>query len=245
MRIALLSDIHGNLAALEAVVADLRHRGVDQIVNLGDLASGPLLPLETAKYLQAEGWLTIAGNHERQLLTLGPGERGLSDEYAHSRLTREELAWFRTFPPTARLDSEVLLCHGTPENDNEYFLETVEGRGARLANLREIETRLGAETFPVVACGHTHVPRSVKNARGQLLVNPGSVGLPAFFHDHPTLHAVQNGSPDARYAILERGPSGWTAQHITVPYDHRAMAALARERDRPDWELALLTGYVE
>ncbi|MEP7011753.1 MAG: metallophosphoesterase family protein [Acidobacteriota bacterium] len=245
MRIALLSDIHGNLAALEAVAADLKKRGVDQIVNLGDLVSGPLLPLETAQYLMAEGWLTIAGNHERQLLTLGPGERGASDEYAMSCLTRDALAWFRTFPPTARLDSEVLLCHGTPESDNEYFLETVEGRGARLANLREIETRLGPEAYPVVACGHTHVPRSVRNARGQLIVNPGSVGLPAFFHDHPTMHAVQNGSPDARYAILERGTSGWTVELLTVPYDHRSMAALAKERDRPDWELALLTGYVE
>lgn len=245
MRIALLSDIHGNLAALEAVVADLRRRSVDQIVNLGDLVSGPLLPLETARYLKAEGWLTIAGNHERQLLTLGPGERGLSDEYAHSRLSEKELDWFRTFPATAQLSSEVFLCHGTPRSDNEYFLESVVGTSAGLASLLEIESRLGGENSAVVACGHTHVPRSVKNARGQLLVNPGSVGLPAFFHDDPTLHCVQTGSPDARYAILERTASGWTANHLTVPYDHRSMAALAKERDRFDWEQALLTGFVE
>lgn len=245
MRIALLSDIHGNLAALEAVVKDLRHRSVDQIVNLGDLVSGPLLPLETAKYLRAEGWLTIAGNHERQLLTLGPGERGLSDEYAYSQLTAEELDWFRTFPAAVQLTSEVFLCHGTPGNDNEYFLESVAGNSAQLASLPEIDARLGDQASTVVACGHTHVPRSVRNGRGQLLVNPGSVGLPAFFHDDPRPHSVQTGSPDARYAILERGPSGWTVHHFTVPYDHRSMAALARERDRPDWERALLTGYVE
>ncbi len=244
MRIALLSDIHGNLAALEAVVADLRPRGVDRIINLGDLASGPLLPRETAEYLQAEGWLTIAGNHERQLLTLEAGERGASDEYAHSCLSERDFDWFRTFPATFQLEPEIFLCHGTPESDNDYFLESVEGPRARLATREEIDSRLGGQASAVVACGHTHVPRSVRNARGQLLVNPGSVGLQAFFHDVPTLHSVDNGSPDARYAILERGRSGWTVQHLTVPYDHHAMADLAKKRDRPDWDQALRTGYV-
>ena len=82
MRIVLVSDIHGNLAALEAVVGDIGRRGVDQTVNLGDSVSGPLLPLETARFLMAAGWATIAGNHERQLLTQGPGPRGASDAYA-------------------------------------------------------------------------------------------------------------------------------------------------------------------
>ncbi len=246
MRIALLGDIHGNLAALEAVIEDLRSRSVDQVVNLGDLVSGPLLPLETAQLLRAESWLTISGNCERQLLTLGPGERGQSDEYAHSQVTAKELDWFRTFPATASLTSEVFLCHGTPGSDNEYFLESVVGSSAGLASLQEIEARLGAEASAVVACGHTHVPRSVRNTRGQLLVNPGSVGLPAFFHDDPRPHCIQTGSPDARYAIIERTARGtWLAHHLTVPYDHRAMAALARKRERPDWERALLTGYVE
>ncbi len=245
MRIALLSDIHGNLAALEAVVEDLRVRSVDQVVNLGDLVSGPLLPLETARFLQEKDWLTISGNHERQLLTLGPGERGESDEYAYSCLGPNELDWFRTFPATVPLNSEVFLCHGTPASDNEYFLESVLGNRAGLASREEIERRLGAETSAVVCCGHTHVPRSVRNEKGQLLINPGSVGLPAFFHDDPTLHSIQNGSPDARYAILESGPSGWTVEHLTIPYDHRSMAALARERNRLDWEQALLTGFVE
>ncbi len=97
---------------------------------------------------------------------------------------------------------------------------------------------------PVVLCGHTHLPRSVRSARGQLVVNPGSVGLPAFEDDEPFSHCVETGSPDARYAILERGAHGWSAQLITVPYDHVSMARLARERRRTDWEWALSTGYV-
>ena len=68
MRIAFISDIHGNLPALEAVKKDILQRGVDQIVNLGDSLSGPLLPRETAQFIMAEGWYSLAGNHERQIL---------------------------------------------------------------------------------------------------------------------------------------------------------------------------------
>lgn len=91
MRIALLSDIHGNLAALEAVVLDIRRRGADLIVNLGDSLSGPLLPLQTAQYLMAENWLSLAGNHERQILTHSQERRSASDAYAYSQITSKEL----------------------------------------------------------------------------------------------------------------------------------------------------------
>ena len=64
-RYAILSDIHGNLPALEAVVADAEAQGCDIFVNLGDTLSGPLWPRETAEYLMARDWPTIAGNHER------------------------------------------------------------------------------------------------------------------------------------------------------------------------------------
>lgn len=76
-----------------------------------------------------------------------------------------------------------------------------------------------------------------------LIVNPGSVGLQAFADDHPYPHVVESGSPDARYAIVERGPAGWTSQLLTVPYAHQPMAELAGQRNRPDWAHALMTGY--
>ena len=68
MRIALVSDIHGNLPALEAVIEDTRRRAVTAVVNLGDSLSGPLLPLDTARFLMKQDWVQLAGNHERQLL---------------------------------------------------------------------------------------------------------------------------------------------------------------------------------
>lgn len=243
MRIALVSDIHGNLAALEAVAADIRRKGVDQVVNLGDNLSGPLLPRETAQWLMACGWLSLAGNHERQVLTLTPGGGGLSDRYAHAQLTETEFAWLRTLKPCVRLDHDILLCHGSPRSDHEYLLETLEGHRLRLATAAEVAERTQGAASPVIACGHTHVPRAVRLG-ASLLVNPGSVGLQAYSDDHPTPHTVETGSPDARYAIIERTAAGWQCAHFAVPYDHAAMATLARQRGRPDWENALLTGYV-
>lgn len=111
MRLALLSDIHGNLAALEAVTKDLRRRGVDQVVNLGDSLSGPLLPLETAQFLMAQGWLNLAGNHERQLLTQSVEQMGPSDAYAFAQLSKKEFDWLGSLVPSARLAPRGLRSH--------------------------------------------------------------------------------------------------------------------------------------
>ncbi len=244
MRLAVISDIHGNLAALEAVERDIRQRGVDAVVNLGDHLSGPLLPLETAQFLVAQDWVHLAGNHERQLLTHGPGERGLSDEYAWSRITAKELEWMATLTPSMQYTPEVFLCHGTPASDEEYFLETVEPTHVRAAAPAEVRARLGSVDAELILCGHTHTPRAVRTPAGQLIVNPGSVGLQAFDHTDPFVHVMETGSPDARYAIVERRAGAWIPMLLSVPYDHGAMAALAASRQRPDWARGLSSGYM-
>jgi hypothetical protein len=96
----------------------------------------------------------------------------------------------------------------------------------------------------LVACGHSHIPRSVRASTGQLIVNPGSVGLQAYVDDHPHPYTVENGTPDAHYAIVEKRAEAWGCSHYAVPYDTRPMAKLAALRDRPEWEQALLRGYV-
>ena len=113
MRIGVVSDIHGNLAALEAVADALASAGVEAIVNLGDCVSGPLLPVETAHWLMRAGWPTIAGNHERQLLTLQAGGTGRSssDRFAAARLDAAAWQWIAT-----RLDAveaPVICCGHT------------------------------------------------------------------------------------------------------------------------------------
>jgi len=245
MRVAILSDIHGNLYALRAVVDDAVRRGVDAIVNLGDSLSGPLQPLETAEYLMAQSWVQLAGNHERQLLDFSSEKRGPSDRYAHSQLNTPVFEWMAKLKPTQRFSDEIFLCHGTPRSDVEYFLDTIDGSRVRAAKSEEIEERLDSISADVVVCGHTHIPRIVRSRQGQLLVNPGSVGLPAYEDDNPHYHLVENGSPDSRYAILERHNGSWSAQLLAVPYDHTASARLAKLRGRHDWEEALTHGYMK
>lgn len=243
MRLALLSDIHGNLPALHAVAADLGRRGVDRVVDLGDCVSGPLLPLATARYLMEQDWLHLAGNHERQLLDAGSGPQSLSDRYARAQLSTVELAWLAGLPPTAWLDDAVFFCHGTPACDLDYLLETVDPGGIRPATAAEIDVRLDGIDAAVIACGHSHMPRIARTGKGQLLVNPGSVGLPGFDDHRPYFHMVATGAPDARYAIVEYRHGHWAAELIAVPYPYYTMADLARRNHCRDWEASLRTGY--
>lgn len=243
MRIAALSDIHGNLAALEAVLADIARRGVDLIVNLGDIVSGPLQPAGTLDRLIPLALPTIRGNQERQLLTLPIDTMGASDAYARAHLSPDHLAWLAALPATLRIGDDVLLCHGTPDSDLRYFLDHVDAGGARAATPAEIEARAGTETARLILCGHTHLPRTYRRENGALIVNPGSVGLPAYDDALPFPHVMESGSPQARYAIAERGGDGdWTAEAIAVDYDWAGAAAIAEERGRPDWAIALRTG---
>lgn len=242
MRIALVSDIHGNLPALEAVIEDTRRRAVTRIVNLGDSLSGPLLPRETARFLMQQDWMQLAGNHERQLLEFVVKGGGESDAFAHARLTPEVFDWMRTLKPAQALDDEVFLCHGTPRSDVEGFLDSVEGDHTRPATGDELAKRCTLTAPRVIACGHTHIPRVTQSSHGQLLVNPGSVGLQAYEDDHPHFHRVEGGDPYARYATIEKRGGAWHAQIHPVPYDHEAMARLAERNGRPGWAHALRTG---
>jgi putative phosphoesterase len=256
MRLAILSDIHGNLPALEAVLADLDRRGLDQIVNLGDNASGPLWPRETMAVLREKNaWIHVSGNHDRQLVRDPPESHGASDRYAYERLDAADLAWLATLPSEARFE-DLLLCHGIPGDDNRYLLEAVSGGTAHLALASVISGLLGDERESLVLCGHSHTPRIVRLDAATTVANPGSVGLQAYEHDVPEPHVVEVGSPHARYLVLERpgGPGNpgdpggqggsWRFELVALPYDHDAAADQAARNGRPDWERALRTGLL-
>lgn len=242
MRLAALSDIHGNLPALEAVLADLRRRGIDQIVNLGDILSGPLYPRETAELLMQRSFLTIRGNHERQVRSPARHLMAPSDRHAAEALGPEHERWIDSLPATAWLGPEVLLVHGTASSDLQFLLETVTPQGIAPATEAEISERLGATTATLVLCGHSHVPRVVRLPSGITVVNPGSVGLQAFADDLPHPYRVETGSPHARYAVLERTTAGWEVELAMVEYDWETAARVAQANARPDWERALRTG---
>lgn len=244
MKIAVLSDIHGNISALNAVIAHAENQSVDQIVNLGDICSGALWPEETADRLMALNLPTIRGNHERQVLSGTPDQMGLSDRRARMTLREDQLAWLAALPETLRLSEEVLLVHGTPDSDLIYFLETVTEQGLRPATLDEVTERAGKADAPLILCGHTHIPRAVRLPDGRLVLNPGSVGLPAYDDDHPFPHVVENGAPHARYATVSNESGKWEASFHLVAYDWEQAARDAEAHDRFDWVNALRTGSV-
>jgi putative phosphoesterase len=242
VRIAALADIHGNLRALEAVQRDLRKQSPDVVVNLGDHLSGPLQAAATGDALMAENYVTLRGNHDRQLLDRPPGLMGPSDKAAYAQLNDAHKEWLRSLPAALELDTGVLLCHGTPADDLQYLLETVNEDGAFPACDADIRERLAGAATSLVLCGHSHIPRVV-SLDGMHVVNPGSVGLPAYDDTRPFIHYMEAGSPHARYAIVDREPSGWRISMIAVQYDRMAASAEAKQAGRLDWAQALATGY--
>jgi predicted phosphodiesterase len=242
MKIAALSDIHGNLSALDAVLADIRSIGVDLIVNLGDILSGALYPRETADRLIPLGLPTIRGNHERQVLAGDRERMGLSDRRAFDCLRPDQLDWIAGLPGSLSIDEDILLVHGTPEDDLAYFLETVTRSGCREATHDEVKRRAGNVDSRLILCGHTHVQRSMRLDDGRLIVNPGSVGLQAYEDDQPFPHRIEMGSPHARYAIVTRTASDWAVDFRAVEYDWATASAIAEANGRHDWAVALRDG---
>ncbi|QFY60876.1 metallophosphoesterase family protein [Rhizobium grahamii] len=245
MRFAAIADVHGNHLALEAVLADIAAQGVTDIVNLGDCFSGPLTAGRTAEVLRARDMLTVRGNHDRYLIDRPRETMHASDAAAFDQLTADDLHWLRGLPTSAVYRDEVYLCHATPADDNTYWLESVSADGhVFLKPLAEIEALAVGADFSLVLCGHSHIPRMVRLSDSRLIVNPGSVGCPAYDDDLPYYHKVETGHPMASYCILEKGEGGWLPEFRTVAYDHMAMSRLAKENARPEWAGALATGWL-
>jgi predicted phosphodiesterase len=242
VRFAVIADVHGNRLALEAVLEDIARRGIREIVNAGDHLFGPLDPIGTADLLMRLDFPSVAGNQDRELLEAQPAPAGSTLEQNRQALSPRHRDWLLAMPWCLELPGGVLMFHGTPTHDDVYLLETVHENGVvSLATPEEIAARLGVVPQRLLLCGHTHIPRAVAHA-GQLIVNPGSVGLQAYADDQPVPHVMETGSPHASYAILEMREDGWRSEHVAVPYDTESAAQTAERNGRPDWAWRLRTG---
>jgi len=245
MRFAAMADVHGNWLALDAVIADIRAHGIEDIVNLGDMASGPLDARRTLATLMALDAVHVLGNHDRYLIDRPPEKMGSWDRPAHAQLDAAHLDWLRAQPMTRVFRDQVFLCHATPANDEVYWLETVHPDGTvAMSPLDRIEQLAQGITQSLILCAHTHLARAVRLRDGRLIVNPGSVGSPGYRDKHPFPHVVEAGTPDARYAILEPTVGGWQVTFRHVAYDHEVMAELARRNNQPELANALATGWI-
>lgn len=243
MTLAVIADIHGNLPALEAVLADIARRGVARIVDLGDCLSGPLWPRETCEVLMARGFPTVRGNHDRWVATFAPADMYPSDRYTFNELNEEQRRWLGELPTSVRLDPDILAVHGLPDDDNCYLLEDIEqGRLVR-APADAIAQRLGGTDATLVLCGHSHQQHMIRLSDGPIILNPGSVGLPAYRDPSGIPHVSEVGSPHARYALVSRDNGAMTIELIALEYDHASAARRAADNGNPGWAHALRTGF--
>jgi putative phosphoesterase len=170
VRIAALSDIHGNLPALEAVLADVEREDVGAIVVPGDTVSGPWAA-EAFDVLAKTGARIVRGNADRLVLER---DDGLLGAWSADRLGEERLAAVAAWPLALELDIDglgiVLVCHSTPASDDPIY--------TRITPDDELIATLGPVGADALVCGHTHMQYDRRLSSGLRLVNPGSVGLP-------------------------------------------------------------------
>lgn len=215
MRIAVFGDIHGNLPALRAALADMRAQGAEAFVCLGDVAMDGAWPRECVAEVAALGCPVVRGNADREMLE-APGPftlRGFPDErelweignWSREQLTDGDRDVLRTYRPTVSLPG--LLCfHGSPERDNEEL-----GAGTPEDRLEELRAAHGQQAAWVG--GHTHKPL-LRTLDGWTLLNPGSVGLPFERRGGGYVNLAR-----AEYLLLNRTGGGWRMTFRAVPYD--------------------------
>ncbi|HEU5103840.1 MAG TPA: metallophosphoesterase family protein, partial [Roseiflexaceae bacterium] len=224
--------------------ADIERRKIARIVNLGDCVYGSLDPAGTIERLMNPNIISIAGNQDRQVFDRSEQVRSSRDHhFVTGQLSAAQLDWLEQLPPTQVVD-DIFLCHGTPSSDLSYLLEHVSEHGVFLRDSAAVMADLSEVRQPVVVCGHSHVARMVWLPDDRLVLNPGSVGVPAYEDDLPFPHVMEAGSPHTRYAILTRQPSGWAVEHIALPYPWGEAAEVARRNGRPDRARWIETGRV-
>lgn len=227
MRIAVFSDVHSNLPALEAVLADIEHAGVDARQLLGDLVGYAPWPNEVIERVRAAGIGVVMGNYddgtgfdreECGCAYTDPTEKALGDEsfaWTKAHTTDDNKAWLRTLAREIRFDADgmrFLLVHGSPRRINEYLFEDKpDATFARIAADADAD---------VIVCGHTHRPYD-KTVDGTRFINVGSAGRP------------KDGDARACWILIEASAGRLRVDVRRVPYDVEAAATAIEASELP------------
>lgn len=241
-KIAIISDIHGNSWALRAVLRDINQRNIKTTINLGDTLHGPLDPKGTFDLIQKHEIISISGNGDRLILeNLDRPTNSASLEAAKQSMTHKTIGWLKQLPFDLIYKELIYCCHASPKSDTEPLLESIKADGVTIRDHSEIAQRLKQIGQQIVLCGHTHVPRLLKTDK-HLIVNPGSVGLPAYDDEQPVYHKMESLSPHARYTVLRFENGEVLTDQIAVPYDYEKAAVTAEKNNCHDWTKWLRTG---
>lgn len=224
MKIAVLSDIHANVQALEAVMNDVISQGCEYVFCLGDLALAGPQPKEIVEYVMAQNtWTVIQGNTDKMIAQYGEQvQEFLQQQYPvmanaiaddMTKLDETQIAFLNDLPPMLSLDVEgcsVLLVHGSPRANNEDILP-----GMPLDVVEEI---IDGTKEKLILCGHTHIPCGYQTNSGQTVVNVGSVGRP------------MTPEPKACYCVIDFTNGSFELHHRFVEYDNKLAAQLMSQR---------------
>ena len=242
MRVAVISDMHGNDLAFEAVEADIQNQNIDQIVCLGDAVQGGPQPAGIVQRLRRLNCPVVMGNADAWLLSgVETADEGIPPErlkkmgeirnWSLAQLTEDDRTFISNFQPTITVkleDNLELLCfHGSPASFDDAILPA--------APEEEFQKHLGAHTGRILTGGHTHA-QQIRRIGDYFFFNPGSVGF-AYSHYQPDndFHA----DPWAEYAILMSNEGQVSLEFRRVPYDAKELICIYRESGRPYAEDAI------
>lgn len=242
MRVALISDLHANEVALSAVFRHIKRHGVDATICLGDVATLGPHPREVLDILKAQGCPCIMGNHDEFLL-----DAQLIDGYTEAPIVKQAVDWCRNQLRPADFDflrsfqtgltlsldakTQLALFHGSPRSHMENLLATTPAE--------ELDQLLGERRSTVMAGGHTHL-QMLRQHRGTLLVNPGSVGMP--FREF-VMGKAPRVLPHAEYAMVFVESGEVSVQLQRVELDLEALRRATAAVDHP-LRAGLLANYV-
>jgi putative phosphoesterase len=238
VRIAFISDIHGHLQALEAVLSDIKKSNVQSIICLGDVVSLGLQPREIFELLWKIDCQFILGNHDE--LLIDHSQLGMlciiSEEmyqqtfWALKQMSDQHLEFIRTFKKTLKFEDtigrEILCFHGIPRCNHEGIsVETCD---------EDVSKYINGYTESILVCGHTH-KQMIRKSSGRLILNPGSVG--SVFDDQFAKGQEPSLRPWAEYGILDLSGAETSFEMKKVPFDIDAIRAVIAETDFPyrDW----------
>lgn len=231
MKIAVISDIHSNIYALDSVLADIETKGVDMTVCTGDLVGYGTRPNEVIETLKKNKILTIMGNYDDAIGNLkivcgcdypdpkDAEKAGLSMHFTGQTTTKENKEYLKNLPKELifTFDNKTIrFVHGSTRLINEYLKE----------NSKEADEVMSELVENILVCGHTHIPYA-KHYGEKLLINAGSVGKP------------KTGNPNANYVIIDiknedeisKTPSSVEVEIIEVEYDFEKMANEIEENE--------------
>ena len=224
MKVAILSDIHANWHALEAVMQDVKNHGCEKVLCLGDIAMAGPQPRMVIDFVRNQNdWIVIQGNTDKLIGDFSPeimeDVKSKFPVMAHALvddvyfLEEDKKEYLKNLPPKKEFMAEgvrVLMVHGSPRRNNENIMPDMP--------LKEIEEMLEGTKADLILCGHTHIPCGYQTNKKQTVVNVGSVGRPM--------------TEDARacYVIADFQDGGFSVEHRFVDYDRDGAAEVMRSR---------------